>query len=232
MGLLNRIYVLTHNFTANSYSSDSIKAPTDALALNQPIKFISKYLNKETIDKAIKFNPSIEKILKENHLTLNYSLENVSSIIMSHLIPTAKQAGNIYLKLGHNKNEENYLYLIQAALLHDIGKIFIPSEILNKKGKLTLKERSIVELHNRLSYEILKTTDLNKTAVRLTLEHHDYDKKIKRTEQNQALTVADIYCALREVRPYKKSINFIGAKTILYDMASKGKFDISYIRYI
>jgi HD-GYP domain-containing protein (c-di-GMP phosphodiesterase class II) len=81
--------------------------------------------------------------------------------------------------------ENGYLYLTQAALLHDIGKVFIPSEILNKKGKLTPKEREIVQLHNRLSYEILKTTDLNPKVAQLAYEHHDYEKQVKRTEENQ-----------------------------------------------
>ena len=80
---------------------------------------------------------------------------------MSHLIPTARKAKETYLNLGHSEKENNYLYLVEAALLHDIGKIFIPPEILNKQGKLSLKERRIIELHNRLSYEILITTKLN-----------------------------------------------------------------------
>ncbi len=236
MGLLERIYALSHkntdNFNNSNYLTDSIKISINELALNQPIKFILKYLNQETIDRALRVNPNIGQILKENHLGLNYNLNNVKSIIMSHLIPTSKVAKSIYLKLGHKKTEDSYIYLVQGALLHDIGKIFIPEEILNKKGKLTKKERSIIELHNRLSYEILKTTDLNPAVIKLALEHHDYDKNIKRTQENQTLTVADVYCALREARPYKKPINFIGAKTILYDMAAKGQFDISYISYI
>ena len=64
-----------------------------------------------------------------------------------------------------------------AGLLHDIGKVFIPSEILNKNGRLTQKERQIVELHNRLSHEILKTTRLHQKVAQFALEHHDYDKK-------------------------------------------------------
>ena len=134
--------------------------------------------------------------------------------------------------MGHKKTDISYLRLTQAALLHDIGKVFIPSEILNKKGKLTFKERSIVELHNKLSYEILKTTNLHPHVAKLTLEHHDYDKNLKRNEENQALTIADIYSALREKRPYKKPINDITARAILYDMGTNGKLDTRYVSYV
>jgi len=134
--------------------------------------------------------------------------------------------------MGHNEDEQMYLYLTQAALLHDIGKCFIPSEILNKRGKLTPKERSIIELHNQLSYEILKTTDLNSHVAQLAYEHHDYNKNLKRNHENQALTISDVYCALKEHRPYKKPLSDLCAKTILYDMGTKGSFDTRYINYL
>ncbi len=246
MGFLQRVYAavqknnsaISHNFSTNDAKKDNfqsskfVTSPLDETALAQPVKFIGKYVNNAVIENAIKTNPKIAKILKENNLSLNYNLNNVTSIIMSHLIPTAKTAQSIYLKIGHKQNEENFLHLVQAALLHDIGKIFIPEEILNKKGKLSFKERYIIELHNKLSYEILKTTDLAPKVAQLALEHHDYDKNISRSHENQALTVADIYCALREARPYKKPLNDLGAKTILYDMGTSGKFDVRYINYI
>ena len=134
--------------------------------------------------------------------------------------------------MGHKKEEINYLYLTQAALLHDIGKGFIPEEILNKAGKLNPKEREIVQLHNRLSYEILKTTDLNPKVAQLAYEHHDYQKDVKRNQENQALTISDVYCALKEDRPYKKPVSDIHAKAILYDMGTKGSFDSRYINYL
>lgn len=246
MGFLQRVYAavqknsdaIANNFSLNNIKKDNfqsskfVTSPIDEAAYAQPVKFIGKYVNNAVIDNAIKVNPNIEKILKENNLSLNYNLNNVTSIIMSHLIPTAKTAQSIYAKIGHKKSEETFMHLAQAALLHDIGKVFIPEEILNKRGKLSLKERSVIELHNKLSYEILKTTDLNPTVAKLALEHHDYDKNISRSPENQALTVADVYCALREARPYKKPLNDLGAKTILYDMGTNGKFDIRYINLI
>lgn len=220
------------NFSAaNDYLKQSVSIDDD-LALRFPVRFIARYINAEVIKNAILKNPNIRYILESNGLTLEFNLQNATSIMMSHLIPTAIRAQKIYLKMGHKKSEINYLRLTQAALLHDIGKVFIPTEILNKKGKLSLRERLIVELHNKLSYEILKTTNLHPSVAKLALEHHDYDKNLKRNEENQALTIADIYSALREKRSYKKPINDIAARAILYDMGASGKLDTRYVSYV
>lgn len=218
-------YVQTKN---NPYVTD-VNANEQNLALTQPVRFIRRYLNEETINNAIAQNPNITKILKENNLKAEFNFENVESIIMSHLIPTSKTAQKIYTKLGHTPDEASYLHLTQAALLHDIGKGFIPDEILNKRGRLNSRERLIIELHNQLSYEILKTTDLNPRVAQLAFEHHNYNKQVKRNQENQALTIADVYCALKEDRPYKKPLSDIYAKTLLYDMGTKGNFDTRYI---
>lgn len=199
---------------------------------DEHLAFIKRYANIVSLTNAINNNPNIKRILEENGLKCNLEIENISSIIDSHLIPCAQTVEMMYKKLGHNKNEKEYQTLVQAALLHDIGKVFIPSEILNKKGKLTKSEREIVELHNKLSYEILKTTDLDPRVAQLAFEHHDYENNITRSIENQLLTIADCYCALREDRPYKKALNDVHAKTILYDMGTKGNFDTRLIRYI
>ena len=224
-GLTPKVYL------PNSAVSKGIIFETE-LALKEPEKFIALYVNPMVIEEAIMRNPNIKNILKENNLPLTYNIDNVLSIVKSHLIPTARQAQKVYKNLGHSENEKNYAYLTQAALLHDIGKVFIPSEILNKNGRLGIRERQIVELHNKLSYEILKTTRLNPKVAQIALEHHDYEKNIKRSDENQALTVSDIYCALKEDRPYKKPLSELATRTILYDMGTKGKFDAKYINYL
>ncbi len=221
--------------TRNAFNSEFInddKNSDEYLALNNPVKFIYKYLNRSVIDNAIKQNPIITRLVQDNDLNLEYDLDNVLSIVASHLIPTARLAGEMYKNINQNFDYDNYVCLIQASLLHDIGKIFIPKSILNKKNRLSFKERQMVELHNRLSYEILKTTNLKSQVAHLAWEHHNYDNRFKKTVENQTLMISDVYCALREVRPYKKALNDIAAKTILYDMGASGKLDVGYIRYL
>ena len=220
--------------TPKSFVNPAISKPglVKSKDYEEYLSFIQRYANIISLTNAINKNPNIKRILEENGLECNLQIENLNSIIDSHLIPCAQTVEMMYKKLGHKKDEQNYQNLIQAALLHDIGKVFIPKEILNKKGRLTKAEREIVELHNKLSYEILKTTDLDPKVAQLALEHHDYEGNITRSVENQLLTIADCYCALRENRPYKKAMNDIAAKTILYDMGTKGNFDTRYINYI
>ena len=201
-------------------------------ALKNPVQFIFRYLNESTIDCAIEKNKNIENILKEYNLNLDYKIENVSSIIASHLIPTARYASKMYLNMGHNKDDISYSILIAASLLHDIGKIFIPKEILNKTAKLTKSERDIIEIHNKLSYEILKTTHLGLNIAKLAYEHHNYEKNIKRNPLNQTLIISDIYSALKENRPYRKALDDLRAKTIMFDMGTSGFFDVGYLKYL
>ena len=226
---LNSASVESIDENYSKFNADSSSINEDSLALTSPVRFINKYANPHIINRAIEVNPNIRKILEENNLPVEFNIQNFNSIIMSHLVPTAKTAQKIYLNMGHRKEDITYLSLTQAALLHDIGKVFIPAEILNKKGRLTPAERQIVELHNRLSYEILKTTNLNQQVAIFALEHHNYSKKVKSNHENQALTIADVYCALREARPYKKPYSDITAKTILYDMGANGQLDSRYI---
>lgn len=228
---LNRIALAREAFK-HEFLSDSQFSPDDLLALNNPVQFIYKYLNQDVIDNAIKTNPEITRLVNDNKLSIKYNLNNVSSIVASHLLPCARMVHRIYFNINKQPLFDDYICLIQAALLHDIGKIFIPEKILFKAGKLSLKERQIIELHNRLSYEILKTTKLKLQVAQLAWEHHDYDNCFKRTPENQALMIADIYSALREARPYKRALNDIAAKTILYDMGANGKFDSGYINYL
>lgn len=248
MGLLNQIseYIGVLNDENKNYNRDNSlfakffnkdKSITDSISNpfskeRNFVKFIKKYASVEIIEHAISTNPNIYAILDEYNIAHEYNLENVHSIIMSHLIPCANMARKVYKNMGLKESEKDFEYLIKAALLHDIGKAFIPSSILNKAGRLNSKERQIIELHNRLSYEILKTTDLDVRIAELAYEHHDYNNDVERNALNQALTISDIYCALKEKRPYKKAMNEICTKTIMYDMATKGKFDARYIIYI
>ena len=228
--VIQKITLPQNTFKFNFFKRQKDKVKPEVL--DNPVQFIYQYLNNDVINNAIWSNFNIQEMLDENHLSYQYNLNNVSSIIASHLVPSARTAYRIYCNYNKNPDEKDCDYLVQSALLHDIGKVFIPEKILNKAGKLNSEERRIVELHNKFSYEILKTTTLKPQVARLALEHHNYNNCLKRTPLNQILMIADIYCALREVRSYKKALNDLTAKTILYDMGTKGIFDISYIKYL
>ncbi|MDJ0782074.1 MAG: HD domain-containing protein [Desulfosarcinaceae bacterium] len=101
-----------------------------------------------------------------------------------------------------------------ASVLHDVGKQFIPDEILNKPGQLTPEERKIIETHTiKGAQYLLGLEEIPKLAVLGALEHHirfdgsgypaiagDWEPNIA----SQMLAVADMFDAMRSRRPYQE----------------------------
>lgn len=101
-----------------------------------------------------------------------------------------------------------------ASILHDAGKLFIPTEILNKPGRLTPEERSVIETHSaRGANFILSHRAIPKLAVLSALEHHiRFDGSgypqigggYRTNIVSQMITIADVFDAMRSRRPYKE----------------------------
>jgi diguanylate cyclase (GGDEF)-like protein/PAS domain S-box-containing protein/putative nucleotidyltransferase with HDIG domain len=106
--------------------------------------------------------------------------------------------------------------LKNAGLMHDIGKIGIPDDILNKKEFLTIKEREEVQKHSEVGYRILSSIPEFSELSKYILEHHEnydgsgYPKGLKAEEislQARMISVVDAYDAMTGPRPYKKHIS-------------------------
>lgn len=116
--------------------------------------------------------------------------------------------------MGMDMDEKDLTLLVTAALLHDLGKLQIPPEILNKPGRLTQEEYQIMKSHATLSYELLKERwDISSHIKLAVLFHHEnvdgsgYPQGIDGSEQTlftRILHVADVYDALVSKRPYKE----------------------------
>ena len=100
-----------------------------------------------------------------------------------------------------------------AAMLHDIGKVGIPSEILRKEEKLTNKEYQIIKRHPEIGYEILRNVPYLKDIAKIVLEHHEwvdgsgYPDGLEGDSIHgmaKILCVADAYDAMTSERPYRK----------------------------
>ena len=116
--------------------------------------------------------------------------------------------------LGLNLSEDDLINVVLAGLLHDMGKLDIPSEILNKPTRLTQEEYMLMKTHATLSYEFIKERiDISAQVKQAVLYHHEnmdgsgYPSGI--TGENLSLLtriihVADVYDALVSKRPYKK----------------------------
>ncbi len=97
-----------------------------------------------------------------------------------------------------------------SSLLHDLGKITIPYQLLHKEGKLTEKEFEIIKQHTVVGYRLLKDIHFFKDSLSDILNHHEkldgsgYPNKIKTLDTvTQILAVADIIDAIASTRSYK-----------------------------
>lgn len=132
-----------------------------------------------------------------------------------------------------NLNNDSLKALRYASFLHDLGKIFIPSEILNKYGKLNEREYCLIKDHVLKSYEIVKEINLPKPTDAIILQHHErlngsgYPFGLKNGEiliEAKILAVADVIDAMLSNRPYRPPLSkemvieeLIKNKGILYD---------------
>gem|GEM_PF-826101 len=102
-----------------------------------------------------------------------------------------------------------------AGLLHDIGKISVPSEILSWPGKLSKAEMQIIKQHPELGYDILKTIDFSFPVAEIEYQHHErldgsgYPRGLKEAEilpEARILAVADVVEAMVSRRPYRAAL--------------------------
>ncbi len=99
-----------------------------------------------------------------------------------------------------------------AALVHDIGKIGIPAQIINKDGKLTDAEYSIVQTHCAIGHDILQQLHAPFPIAEIVHQHHEradgsgYPRGLSGEailEEARILAVADTYDAMSSYRPYR-----------------------------
>jgi putative nucleotidyltransferase with HDIG domain len=130
-----------------------------------------------------------------------------------HSINVALLAAMTGISLGYRGKRLKYLTL--GALLHDLGKLRVPYEILNKPGSLTDEEFAIIKQHPQMGVEILKNTRVLPSVLATIEEHHErwdgsgYPYGLKGNKIHldaQIVAVADVFEALTADRPYRKGL--------------------------
>ena len=130
-----------------------------------------------------------------------------------------------------NLSEENLKVIGMAGVMHDVGKRKIPSEIINKNGKLTNEEFDLMKSHPTFGVEILKELgETNQLLLDIVEQHHEkidgsgYPKGLKKDDIHiiaQIMSIADIFDALTTKRSYKDAMKSFEAFNIMHNHMKK-----------
>lgn len=177
-------------------------------------------------------------------------LERAENVLVS--LATALDAKDNYTR-GHSERVANYAEALggavgmgradrknlrRAGLLHDIGKIGIPLDYIEKPGPLTHEEYEVVKQHPRIGFEICKPLRTMAPLLLLIRGHHErldgrgYPDGLKGEEVPlplRCLSISDVYDALTSDRAYRKALPSESALVIMRQEASVGMWDVKLI---
>ena len=217
----------TPNYVPNTSLNQSLRPDFRVSEQN-----LDKYTTQDAIIKLYNANPKVAQILAQNSMSPILNMDGLNRVMAEHARTTRQTALGISKNLPFNMYAlSNNRALADAAYLHDLGKVFIPKEILDKNGKLSPYEQKIMHTHSELGYELLRTADLDEKTLNLIRNHHQNPLKTgyPSVKQNfiadlnlQILSLADKYSALTEQRAYKAPMSRENALAILYDDVKKG----------
>jgi len=182
----------------------------------------------EELDKSIK---RLRMALGAAVQAMAVTVETRDPYTAGHQRRVADLARSIAWEIGLTADQIDGIRM--AGIIHDLGKISVPAEILSKPTQLTSLEISLIKTHSQSGYDILKDIEFPWPIARIVLEHHEmingsgYPKGLTGDElliESKVLSVADVVEAMASHRPYRPGLGIDKAleeiaknRDILYD---------------
>jgi HD-GYP domain-containing protein (c-di-GMP phosphodiesterase class II) len=147
----------------------------------------------------------------------------------SGVATTAEALANL---IGYSENECGMMKV--AGYFHDLGKLAVSTDILEKAAPLTKRETNIIRSHPFYTYRALEHIDELKTVIRWGAFHHEtpngggYPFHLDKHDLplgSRVMAVADVFTAITENRPYRKGMDADQAKSVLRGMAAASRLD-------
>ncbi|MDZ4165407.1 MAG: PAS domain S-box protein [Smithellaceae bacterium] len=177
---------------------------------------------------------SLRKAISATVQVMVSAVETKDPYTAGHQKRSADLARAIATELGLSQDRIDGIRM--AGIIHDIGKLSVPAEILSKPTKLSEVEFSMLKEHARMGYDILKEVESPWPLKEMVYQHHErmdgsgYPRKLQGEEillEARILAVADVVEAMASYRPYRPALGIDAAlaeiemnKGILYDAAA------------
>ncbi|MGB4366285.1 MAG: HD domain-containing phosphohydrolase [Acetomicrobium sp.] len=201
----------------------------DVSILGIPIKIDEDLAGVYAIYRDITDKKMYERAMKENIATLfrvwRQTIELIASVselrdpyTAGHQKRVAELAKFMAMKM--RLSPESVDAVEMASLIHDVGKIKVPAEILSKPGPLDEVEYLLVKTHPQAGYNLLKDIDFPWPVAEIVLQHHErldgggYPQGLKGKEilqEARIIAVADVVEAMASDRPYRKALGIEAA---------------------
>jgi putative nucleotidyltransferase with HDIG domain len=191
------------------------------------IKKYSGYLEQEVLKRTLQIRKTLAGVTE----AIAVIIEMRDPYTAGHQRRVAQLACAIAKEMEQPTEEIEGLRM--AGTLHDIGKIYVPAEILSKPGRLTELEMGMIRAHCQAGYDILKNIDFPQPIAQIVLQHHEnidgsgYPGRLSGEDillKVRILHVADVVEAMASHRPYRpalgtdKALEEISQKRgVLYD---------------
>lgn len=243
-------YVDVH-YDLQNMDQHSYKKMCEELKTYQDIQFSQKILNlflsSISYDSLLQAQDHLDEILKNNvhHIYQEFTqsqmlaicrlfaeiIDNKSPHTRSHSIGVATKAAQ--MALFYQMSEERVLEMFFAGAMHDVGKLVIDRDILEKPDKLTDQEYTYMQTHAYYTYQILSEMELG-DIVHWSSYHHEkldgsgypFGKMADELDfYDRLMACCDIYQALTENRPYKEALSHQKSIEIMRNMVAMNKID-------
>lgn len=178
-------------------------------------------------------NQRLEGVLKGVIETLGRVVETRDPYTKGHEQRSARIAKQIALEMGLSDEEADRVEV--AGLVHDVGKLGVPAEILTKPGRISSSEFKLIQEHSQAGYDILKEVDFDWPLAQIVLQHHErmdgsgYPNGLRGDDILMAariLMVADVIEAMASHRPYRAALGIDAAMTEIASHPEKFDADV------
>src|SRR5665648_28124 len=159
-----------------------------------------------------------KKLLDGTVIAFSTTMEVRDPYTSGHQIRVSKLATAIANKLDIDCDIVEIIRM--TGLLHDIGKMYVPAELLSKPSKLSDLEYSMIKVHSEAGYNILKSIDFEGPVAEIVYQHHEkmdgsgYPRQLKGEQilkEARILCVADVVEAMMSNRPYRTALGIDAA---------------------